>query len=75
MIPKMNELTEELQRLKDRLTRPVIEIRENVNRPAWTQASLTGTTPRTVKLPGTTLGLDDTLTFIEREQHEHTTKS
>lgn len=45
-----------------------IEIKENVNRPAWNARNLKGVGRGTVKLPGTTLGLDDTLKLIEREE-------
>jgi len=45
-----------------------IDIKENINRPAWTSRSFTGQGRGTVRLPGNTLGLDDTLKLIEREE-------
>ncbi len=57
-----------------------IEIKENVQRPAWTSRSLDGKAPGKAAVSpkntrdgyGTTLGLDNTL---ESEKHEHNAKS
>jgi hypothetical protein len=46
-----------------------IDIRENVQRPAWNSRRLDGKAEgKTVKLPGKTLGLDDTLAFIGKKE-------
>jgi hypothetical protein len=45
-----------------------IEIKENVNRPAWTQRKTVnparGPDGKPIKLPGLTLGFDDTLAKV-----------
>jgi hypothetical protein len=48
-----------------------IEIRENVSRPAWNSRRLDGKPEgKTAKLPGKTLGFDDTFAFTGNVKEE-----